>query len=66
MIGGYPVVIAGTEPITAKAMRACPSLKAICRVGIGLDSVDLLAARALGMAPACPYTPMGRLPRWPS
>ncbi|MBT4890145.1 MAG: phosphoglycerate dehydrogenase [Rhodospirillales bacterium] len=39
------IVIAGTEPITAAVMNACPDLKAICRVGIGLDGVDLTAAR---------------------
>src|SRR5262245_43210368 len=50
VVGGFPVVIAGTETITADAMAACPGLKAICRVGIGLDSVDLLAARRLGIA----------------
>jgi len=41
----YDVLIAGTEPITARVMDAAPRLKLISRVGIGLDSVDLLAAR---------------------
>src|SRR5690242_1950148 len=49
VIAGFPVVIAGTETITAEAMAACPGLKGICRVGIGLDSVDLVAARRLGI-----------------
>lgn len=39
------VLIAGTEPISAPAMDAAPSLRLISRVGVGLDSVDLLAAR---------------------
>ncbi len=60
VVGGYPVVIAGTETITAQAMAACRGLKAICRVGIGLDSVDLLAARRLGIAVS--YTPDGPSP----
>jgi len=55
VVAGFPVVIAGTERITADAMAACRGLKGICRVGIGLDSVDLLAARRLGIA-VC-YTP---------
>lgn len=57
VIKGFPVVIAGTEPITAEVMAACPELKAICRVGIGLDSVDLIAARQRGVAVS--YTPDG-------
>lgn len=60
VIAGFPVVIAGTETINAEAMAASPGLKAICRVGIGLDSVDLLAARKLGIAVS--YTPDGPSP----
>ena len=39
------ILIAGTEPITARAMDTAPHLKLIARVGIGLDNVDLKAAR---------------------
>ncbi len=49
------ILIAGTEPITAKAMDAAPQLRLIARVGIGLDSVDLEAARKRGIAVT--YTP---------
>jgi len=56
----FPVLIAGTETISAEAMAANPQLKAICRVGIGLDSVDLLAARRQGIAVS--YTPDGPSP----
>lgn len=52
---GFTVLIAGTEPITGRVMAAAPSVKLIVRVGIGLDSVDLLAARARGIE-VC-YTP---------
>lgn len=41
----FGVLIAGTEPITARVMDAAPHLRLISRVGIGLDNVDLLAAR---------------------
>lgn len=51
----YDVLIAGTEPITAKVMDNAPHLKLISRVGIGLDSVDLLHARELGINVS--YTP---------
>lgn len=60
VIGDADIVIAGTEPITAAVMDACPNLKAICRVGIGLDSVDLLAARERGIGVA--FTPDGPSP----
>jgi len=60
VIAGFPVVIAGTETIAGDTIAACDALKAICRVGIGLDSVDLLAARRLGVAVS--YTPDGPSP----
>lgn len=55
LIGETEVLIAGTEPITAAVMDAAPHLRLISRVGIGLDSVDLLAARERGVAVS--YTP---------
>ena len=45
MITDFDVIIAGTEQITAKVMDRATNLKMISRVGIGLDSVDLLAAK---------------------
>ena len=45
MIADYDILIAGTEPITRKVLEQAPRLKLISRVGIGLDSVDLLAAK---------------------
>jgi D-3-phosphoglycerate dehydrogenase len=51
----FDVLIAGTEPITAQVMNKSPRLKHISRVGIGLDSVDLLAAEKLGIKVS--YTP---------
>lgn len=55
LIGDYDVLIAGTEPITEKVMARASRLKLIARVGIGLDSVDLTAARRRGIR-VC-YTP---------
>jgi D-3-phosphoglycerate dehydrogenase len=49
------MLIAGTEPITDNVMSRASRLKLISRVGIGLDGVDLGAAKRRGIAVA--YTP---------
>jgi D-3-phosphoglycerate dehydrogenase / 2-oxoglutarate reductase len=55
IVTDFDVIIAGTEPITEKVMENARKLKFISRVGIGLDSVDLLAARKRGIQVS--YTP---------
>jgi len=55
MTSDVDIIIAGTEPITKKVIDSAKNLKMISRVGIGLDSVDLLAAKAKGIK-VC-YTP---------
>ncbi len=55
MIADFEVLIAGTEPITENVIERASQLKLIARVGIGLDSVDLLAARRRNIAVS--YTP---------
>jgi D-3-phosphoglycerate dehydrogenase len=55
LIPGASILIAGTEPITAKALEAAQQLRLIAKVGIGLDNVDLDAARTRGIAVT--YTP---------
>jgi len=55
MVSDFDVVVAGTEPITEKVMSQASRLKLISRVGIGLDSVDLLAAERYGIKVS--YTP---------
>ena len=55
MIAGVDVLIAGTEKITDKVMASSDRLKLISRVGIGLDNVDLLAAKRRGIKVS--YTP---------
>jgi len=55
LINGYDVLIAGTEPITGRAIESADRLRLISRVGVGLDSVDLSAARRRGIPVA--YTP---------
>jgi len=55
MVNDFDVIIAGTEPITSRVMDNAPNLKMISRVGIGLDSVDLLEAEKRGIKVS--YTP---------
>ena len=40
-------LIAGLEPLTQNVLKSAKSLKVIARVGTGLDSVDLVAAKEL-------------------
>lgn len=60
VIGDADIVIAGTEPITTEVLDRCPNLKSICRVGIGLDNVDLIATRDRNIGVS--YTPDGPSP----
>ena len=55
MVSDVDIIIAGTESITDKVMNRASKLKMISRVGIGLDSVDLSAARSRGIKVS--YTP---------
>jgi D-3-phosphoglycerate dehydrogenase len=55
MVTDFDVLIAGTEHITDKVMSRASRLKLISRVGVGLDSVDLLAAQRRGILVS--YTP---------
>lgn len=42
-------LIAGLEPLSRDVLAAAPRLKAIARVGVGMDNVDLSAAADLGI-----------------
>jgi D-3-phosphoglycerate dehydrogenase len=55
MVGDFDVLIAGTEIISEKVLNCAKRLKLISRVGVGLDGVDLLAARQRGIQVS--YTP---------
>lgn len=46
---GVDGLLAGLEPLNATVFKSCPQLKAIARVGIGMDNVDLDAAKAAGI-----------------
>ena len=48
IIGGYDGMIAGDDQLTARVLEASqPRLKVISKWGVGLDSIDLEAARQL-------------------
>ena len=55
LVSDFDVIIAGTESITDKVMARASKLKLISRVGIGLDGVDLMAAKRRGIRVS--YTP---------
>jgi D-3-phosphoglycerate dehydrogenase len=55
VVSDFDLIIAGTEPITKKVMDRASNLKMISRVGIGLDSVDLLEAKKQKISVS--YTP---------
>ncbi|HEX2075189.1 MAG TPA: C-terminal binding protein [Geodermatophilus sp.] len=46
---GVDAVIAQYAPITAEVLEALPQLRLVSRYGVGVDSVDLDAARARGV-----------------
>jgi len=60
IITDFDAIIAGTEPITEKVVERASNLKLISRVGIGLDSVDLLAAQKRDIKVS--YTPDAPVP----
>ncbi len=49
-LDGVVGLVAGTEKLTGEVLRQFPGLKCISRVGVGMDSVDLGAAKELGIA----------------
>lgn len=55
LITDFDAIIAGTEKISKKVMEQATNLKIISRVGIGLDSVDLLEAKKRNIIVS--YTP---------
>lgn len=54
LIKGYDIIVAGTEKYSVEALEAA-NIKAICRVGIGLDNVPLNYCKEKGITVT--YTP---------
>lgn len=48
-LAGVEGLIAGLEPLTREVLESASGLKAIARVGIGVDNIDHEAARELGI-----------------
>lgn len=66
LVPGVVAVLAGVEPLTRKVIRsAAADLKVISRCGVGLDSVDLIAAKERGITvcntPDAPSLPVAEL-----
>ncbi|OYT88237.1 MAG: D-glycerate dehydrogenase [Burkholderiales bacterium PBB6] len=43
------VFVAGTEPIDATLLAACPTLRAVCSMAVGYNNIDVPAATARGV-----------------
>ncbi len=57
LLQGIDGAIVGVVPMTARVLRAAPSLKVISAHGVGVDHIDVPAARSLGVVVAnCPGT----------
>lgn len=48
-LDGADGLLAGLEPLTERVFAACPGLKAVARIGVGMDSVDQEAAKRHGV-----------------
>ncbi len=46
---GIEAIVTGTDELTAEVIRSADRLKTIAKHGVGLDSIDLAAARARGI-----------------
>ena len=42
--------LAGVEPITAEVLELCKNLNVISRNGVGIDNIDLITAKKMGIA----------------
>jgi D-3-phosphoglycerate dehydrogenase len=50
IVGDVDAIIAWIDPFTRRVIEAAPRLKAICRTGIGYDTIDVKAATEQGVA----------------
>jgi phosphoglycerate dehydrogenase-like enzyme len=50
LVAGAAAAIVSTDPFTAEVLGSSPDLRVIARVGVGVDSIDLEAATASGIA----------------
>jgi D-3-phosphoglycerate dehydrogenase len=59
-LGESEALVAGTETISSRVFDKCPKLRHISRVGVGLDSVNILEAKKRGISVS--YTPEAPAP----
>jgi phosphoglycerate dehydrogenase-like enzyme len=52
LLDGVSGALAGMEPFTREVMAQCPQLRAIARMGVGYDAIDVPAATELKVAVA--------------
>jgi phosphoglycerate dehydrogenase-like enzyme len=50
LLDGAVAAIVSTDPFDAELLAACPTLRVIARVGVGVDSIDIAAATRCGVA----------------
>ncbi len=48
-LDGVDAIITGTDELTARVIESAPRLKTIAKHGVGLETIDLAAARARGV-----------------
>ncbi|GLZ13914.1 4-phosphoerythronate dehydrogenase [Actinomadura sp. NBRC 104425] len=46
---GAAALIVGLDPVTARVIEAAPSLRVIAKHGVGVDNIDVAAAKAAGI-----------------
>ncbi len=44
------ILIIGREPLSHRVLKACPSLRLVCKYGVGLDNLDQEAMQEAGVA----------------
>ena len=49
LVGDAVGAIVSTDPFDASVFAACPALRVVARVGVGVDSIDLAAATTAGV-----------------
>ena len=49
IIGDADALVAGLPPLSRRVLESCPNIKVISNYGVGLDNIDLLAAKEKGI-----------------
>jgi D-3-phosphoglycerate dehydrogenase len=49
LVGDVEAIVSGTEPLSARVLGAAPRLRVISKHGVGVENIDLSAARSRGI-----------------